>query len=100
MKIDSLTLSVPREHPCFAGHFPGNPLVPGALLTQWLIDALADEGVHVTQIRQLKFLLPVRPGACLSLSLSPAPRGSSLLLSASIDGQPALSGKLEADHGQ
>ena len=34
------TLLIPAEHPCYAGHFPGDPLVPGALLAQWVAETL------------------------------------------------------------
>ena len=32
-------LATPAEHPCYAGHFPGNPVVPGVLLLELLTEA-------------------------------------------------------------
>jgi 3-hydroxyacyl-[acyl-carrier-protein] dehydratase len=29
----------PAEHPCYKGHFPGNPVVPGVLLLELLTEA-------------------------------------------------------------
>jgi acyl-CoA synthetase (AMP-forming)/AMP-acid ligase II len=62
------------DHPAFSGHFPGYPLLPGALLLDWIIErAAAEWRVPITElgIEQTKFLLPVRPGAFLRLTLAP-----------------------------
>ncbi|WP_028876776.1 3-hydroxyacyl-ACP dehydratase FabZ family protein [Teredinibacter turnerae] len=54
---------VSAEHPCFAGHFPGNPLVPGALLLSWVAAYFqVASGGELVAIRNAKFLRPVRPG--------------------------------------
>ena len=36
--MDTVSLEISAQHPAFAGHFPGAPIVPGALLL--------DEAVH------------------------------------------------------
>jgi len=72
-----LTHEVPEDHPCFAGHFPGQPLMPGALLLAELQEAM--RGVPALHARlgdapvlaAAKFLAPVRPGASLVLDLQP-----------------------------
>ncbi len=58
---------VPIDHPCFAGHFPGQPIVPGVLLTAQVLEAAATLIDHTwtqraVQITSAKFLAPVRPG--------------------------------------
>jgi 3-hydroxymyristoyl/3-hydroxydecanoyl-(acyl carrier protein) dehydratase len=52
-------------HPAIPGHFPGNPVVPGVLVLDQVLDAAsaaAGREMHVTSIEQLKFLSPLLPG--------------------------------------
>ncbi len=51
------------DHPTAAGHFPGNPIIPGALLLDEVVRLVAgpaEDGALV--IRTAKFFHPVRPG--------------------------------------
>jgi acyl-coenzyme A synthetase/AMP-(fatty) acid ligase len=72
-----LTREVPADHPVFAGHFPGQPLVPGALLVSQVLEAVhgvpalaARIGTQPT-LAAAKFLAPVRPGSTLLIDLIP-----------------------------
>ena len=59
---------VPTDLPAFAGHFPGNAIVPGVvLLDQALYRAQMLSGHEdiFLQVAQAKFLSPVRPGELL-----------------------------------
>lgn len=67
MEIES-TLAFSADHPAFAGHFPGAPIVPGVLLLDAALHACEAAGTPVTGIAAAKFLQPVTPGQSLSLS--------------------------------
>jgi 3-hydroxyacyl-[acyl-carrier-protein] dehydratase len=64
------------DHPTAAGHFPGNPIIPGAVLLDEVLQAIAgDEDVGPSVIRSAKFLRPVRPGDGLLIRWQNAARG-------------------------
>lgn len=58
-------LHIPADHPAFAGHFPGMPIVPGVLLLDEAIQAIATTIGHAGgwNIASVKFLLPLGPDA-------------------------------------
>ena len=60
---------VPNDLPCFAGHFPAMPVVPGALLLDWAIaEMMTRWGASATiNVKLCKFLQPVLPGDALHL---------------------------------
>ena len=59
-------LQFPAGHPAFPGHFPGSPVVPGALLLATALDALGLGGPG-TRIASAKFLHPVGPGETIDV---------------------------------
>jgi 3-hydroxyacyl-[acyl-carrier-protein] dehydratase len=61
----SVTIKTPLEHPCYAGHFPGNPVVPGVLLLELISNALGRGAPSV--IDGVKFLRALVPGESFEL---------------------------------
>ncbi|MGE0734436.1 MAG: hypothetical protein AB7G15_13660 [Alphaproteobacteria bacterium] len=54
---------VAADHPAIPGHFPGHPIVPGAVILDHMIAAATSAtGMPVAEIAQAKFLRPLAPG--------------------------------------
>ena len=68
-------VEVGADHPAFAGHFPGRPLLPGVALLAAVLEAAAAEPRFAHAIGKaprlawVKFLAPVAPHASLAISL-------------------------------
>jgi 3-hydroxyacyl-[acyl-carrier-protein] dehydratase len=96
------------DDPMFAGHFPGNPIVPGVILTEALAQAAgiaAASGYPETArplfllsaIRTMKFLQAVRPGDRIELHAEKIAGTETLLqfkVRASVNGATAAEGQL------
>ena len=79
--MSAIRLHIAADHPAFAGHFPGQPLLPGVSLLAEVLEAILDDATLAAilgaapRIGAAKFLAPVRPGATLNLQLHASPRG-------------------------
>lgn len=96
--------NVTMNEPYFRGHFPNAPVMPGVLVMEalgqlvwiWAVDQGLSEA-RMTGIRKLRFRRPTVPGDRLDLEIEILEReaGSCLVkATASVDGQPALTGNL------
>ena len=69
----SRAVEIAVDHPAFAGHFPGQPVLPGvALLAEVLEAALAEPTLagclgSAPRVSVVKFLAPVGPGTALAI---------------------------------
>lgn len=62
------TIFVPADHPSFVGHFPGNPVLPGAVLLELVAQAAERaSGREVATFSSAKFIKPVSPGSTLQV---------------------------------
>ena len=66
------------SEPFFAGHFPGNPLVPGVILTEAMAQAAGvaagqpGRAFRLSAIKLMKFLKPVLPGSSVTFTAEKA----------------------------
>jgi 3-hydroxyacyl-[acyl-carrier-protein] dehydratase len=96
--------NVSANEPFFAGHFPGNPIVPGVLILEALAQAggllahatepfdAARQALYLVGLDGVRFRHPVRPGDRLDLEVVIVKRRGGLWRqrgAASVDGQVA-----------
>lgn len=92
--MNELTFHFSESHPCGAGHFPGNPIIPGALLLdETLARIAASLGMHhvIWHIKSAKFPMSTRPGDIVHANFSPSPNGE-IRFDCFVSGNKVLSG--------
>jgi 3-hydroxyacyl-[acyl-carrier-protein] dehydratase len=60
----NITMQLNEKHAIYNGHFPGQPIVPGACLMQMvkeIIELIMDSKLQMLRADELKFLMPVNP---------------------------------------
>jgi 3-hydroxymyristoyl/3-hydroxydecanoyl-(acyl carrier protein) dehydratase len=80
-----------QDHPAAEGHFPGNPIIPGAVL---LAEVAAAIGGQCRELRAAKFLRPVRPGERLLIVWEEAGGETRFTASAGDPPVPAVTGTM------
>ena len=69
----SAALEAPLNHPCYEGHFPGNPVVPGVLLLELVVDVIGRGAPHA--VSAVKFVVQSRPTIEISFHAKTGPPG-------------------------
>jgi 3-hydroxyacyl-[acyl-carrier-protein] dehydratase len=105
--VDAVT-SFARDDPMFAGHFPGNPLVPGVILTEALAQTAGIAAASgypeneeplflLSAIRNMKFFRAVRPEEPIDLRAEKLAEVDALVqfkVEARVKGVPVAQGQL------
>lgn len=92
-----LRLAVPLDLPCFTGHFPQTPVLPGVVQLDWAIALAAPllaANLRFAGMEVLKFQQLVRPGDALQLDLRFEPERGKLYFSYTRAGQACASGRI------
>ena len=99
-----VTLPIAPDHPAFAGHFPGAPILPGVVLLDAAVYAAtqalrttapdgSERSSPICQVASAKFLSPVRPGETLTIAFVRS-ASASLRFDIESDGKKVSSGTL------
>ena len=69
---------IPHDHPSLDGHFPGNPVVPGVVLLDRVVEAIeASHGPQgALQLPIAQFMHPLLPGQAAEVELADAAPGA------------------------
>lgn len=101
--------NVTMNEPHFRGHFPGNPLMPGVLQLEALVQlswllyvgnehrSTKPQKIDLCKVRKLKFRQPVRPGDCLQLNVTETESGDgfvTVLAKSQVEGNTTCEGLL------
>jgi 3-hydroxyacyl-[acyl-carrier-protein] dehydratase len=85
------------DHPAAEGHFPGNPIIPGAVLLSTMLDAIGSElrvSLSPCRIKAAKFYSPVRPGDSVVIRFTGAASGD-VRFECAVRGRKVLTGHVE-----
>lgn len=85
---------IPVDHPSLAGHFPGNPVVPGVVLLEQVIDSIrqACPESAVSGFSAVKFTSILLPGQEFIIQLQ-APLNHKIKFTCSIEDRTIASGQ-------
>ena len=71
-------LAISADHPAYAGHFPGRPILPGVVILDACLRELVARCGRAPlrwRIANAKFKSPVAPGEALTLEFEGVPTG-------------------------
>lgn len=62
---------IAADHPSLEGHFPGHPIVPGVVILDEVLQALADvrPSTRPVELPVVKFLAPLQPAQMFMIRL-------------------------------
>jgi 3-hydroxymyristoyl/3-hydroxydecanoyl-(acyl carrier protein) dehydratase len=95
--------AIRADHPSLAGHFPGEPIVPGLVILDEVFSALAEwrKRCQLTGIRAVKFVLPLKPEQPFTICLTAAKDGETEVdFCCRVEGRMVVEGRLEISCGK
>jgi 3-hydroxymyristoyl/3-hydroxydecanoyl-(acyl carrier protein) dehydratase len=93
----SLELHFPADLPAAQGHFPGNPIVPGALLLAETLHAIGERlggRLEPGNVKAAKFFHPVRPGESVQVEFGQS-GGNEIKFACAVAGRTVMSGQVQ-----
>jgi 3-hydroxyacyl-[acyl-carrier-protein] dehydratase len=92
-------LLFPENHPATEGHFPGNPIIPGAVLLAEALHAIGSAGAPCAfplVVKSAKFFAPTRPGDRVQIEYSGSPEHG-ISFRCRVKDAPVLAGELQCN---
>lgn len=86
-----------HDHPAGEGHFPGNPIIPGAVLLGETLRAIENDlgaSLAPLKIKAAKFFFPTRPGDRVVIEFTGSVPGD-IRFACAVHGKKVLAGQLE-----
>ena len=78
LRVSTVTDEISPHHPALAGHFPGDPIVPGVVVLRSVCRAAASSlGAAIAGVPAVKFHAPLKPAEPFEIELDPR-RGESV----------------------
>jgi 3-hydroxymyristoyl/3-hydroxydecanoyl-(acyl carrier protein) dehydratase len=90
---------IPSNHPALIDHFPGNPLVPGAVILDHVLlgcEPFASDDLRSLALKEIKFKSPLRGHELAHVTYSESPMG--LRFKVWVSDQEIASGILTLQH--
>jgi 3-hydroxymyristoyl/3-hydroxydecanoyl-(acyl carrier protein) dehydratase len=97
-RLHRVTRRLEADDRLFAGHFPGQPILPGIAHLALLAGALGEHSgspAALLAVRQLRLRRPVLPGETIELAWDEAPAGGVVKFELQVGGAPSSSGTVE-----
>lgn len=73
MSVERL-VTISKDHPSLVGHFPGNPVVPGVVILEEVLETIRQTepgAISVLGAPSVKFHSPLRPDEVMTIRLEP-----------------------------
>lgn len=89
---------IAENHPASNGHFPGNPIIPGALIMEYVRTAFSQfkAGMHLQRMLKVKNLHVLRPGRTLIIRIVAKARDNYGFVCTDSDGNQIATGDFAA----